>query len=114
MATFGERLRILREEKGITQIDLAKYLSLANSTVSQYEADKRDPDSAMLQKLAEYFDVTLDYLMGRSGIRNPELFTDPDVISLARARQKMTPEQRAKWDRINKEIFPEAFENDDK
>ncbi len=114
MSSFGERLRELREEKGITQMELARFLSLANSTVSQYEADKREPDSSTLQKLADYFAVTLDYLLGRSDIRNPEILSDPEVIYLIRAREKMTPEQRAKWDRINKEIFPEAFDNNDK
>lgn len=114
MSTFGERLRDLREEKGISQKDLAEFLSLANSTVSQYEADKRDPDSSTLKKLADYFAVTLDYLLGRSDIRNPQILSDPEVISLIRAHQKMTPEQRAKWERINKEIFPEAFDNNDK
>ncbi len=113
MATFGLRLKQLREEKGITQIDLAKYLSLANSTISQYEAGKRDPDSSTLQKLSDYFNVTLDYLLGRSDVCNPEIFSDPEVITLARARQKMTPEQLERWKRINREIFPDVFGNDD-
>lgn len=76
MANFGERLKLLREEKQITQKDLAKILSLANSTVSQYESNKRDPDSTTLQKLADYFNVTLDFLLGRSDFRHyPEVIT---------------------------------------
>jgi transcriptional regulator with XRE-family HTH domain len=114
MATFGERLKLLREEKGLSQAELGKLYNLSQSTIAYYETNNKQPSNETLQNLANFFQTTTDYLLGRSDVRNPGLFTDPEVITLARARQKMTPEQRAKWDRINKEIFPEAFDNDDK
>lgn len=66
MEIFGKRLRLLREEKDLTQIELAKILSLTNSTISQYEAGKRMPEQGILQKIADIFDVSVDYLLGRT------------------------------------------------
>ena len=73
VATFGGRLRRLREEKGLKQTDLAKLLKLeSSSTISQYENEalNRIPDAHILQKLAELFNVSIDYLLGRTDIRN--------------------------------------------
>lgn len=72
MNAFGNRLRLLREEKELTQIDLAKTLSIANSTISQYEAGNRMPDAHMLERLATFFNVSVDYLLGRTDIQRPE------------------------------------------
>ncbi len=66
MDSFGQRLRRLREERDITQIDLAKALSLANSTISQYEANRRTPDPEILRRVADYFGVSVDYLLCRT------------------------------------------------
>lgn len=71
MAKFGERLRYLREEKGLKQTELAKLLNLQSSaTISQYETTDRIPDAYILQHLAEIFDCSTDYLLGRSDKRN--------------------------------------------
>ncbi|MGI5839322.1 MAG: helix-turn-helix domain-containing protein [bacterium] len=69
--TFGARLRQLREEKELSQIDLAKQLKIANSTLSLYESDKREPDHETVKKIANHFSVSLDWLLGRTNIRNP-------------------------------------------
>lgn len=70
MATFGERLRHLREEKGLKQMELAKLLKLeSSSTISQYETLNRIPDAQILQKLADIFDCSLDYLLLRTTSR---------------------------------------------
>ncbi|HHX76728.1 MAG TPA: helix-turn-helix transcriptional regulator [Firmicutes bacterium] len=72
MATFGERLRHLREEKNLKQTELAKLLNLeSSSTISQYENINRIPDAYILQRLAEIFDCSVDYLLGRTGIKDP-------------------------------------------
>lgn len=68
MPTFGERLKKLRNEKELTQAALAKRLGLGESTISFYESDKRQPDFEITEKLADFFCVTLDYLLGRSNI----------------------------------------------
>jgi len=66
MKTFGQRLRHLREEKDMSQIDMGKELNIANSTLSLYESGGREPDFVTLKKIAEYFNVTTDYLLART------------------------------------------------
>lgn len=61
MKSFGKRLRALRESRDMTQIDLAEKLSVVNSTVSQWEASRRAPDSDMLTRIADYFEVSVDF-----------------------------------------------------
>jgi len=68
---LGNRIKILREEKEISQLELSKILNISNSTLSQYEAGNRIPGDDIKKKIAEYFNVSLDYLMGVSDIRNP-------------------------------------------
>lgn len=80
MATFGGRLRRLREEKGLKQIELAKLLNLeSSSTISQYENEElnRIPDAHILQKLADILDCSVDYLLCRSDIRSTTPTNDP-------------------------------------
>lgn len=66
MKRFGERLKELRTEKGLLQKDLAKILGTTNSSVCDWETDRAQPDMEMLVKLADYFEVTTDYLLGRT------------------------------------------------
>lgn len=64
--SLGDRLRQLRQEKGLTQAQLGAYFNLAESSISLYESDKRSPDYATLIRLATYFAVTADYLLDYS------------------------------------------------
>lgn len=64
MNDLGKRIKNLREEKNLTQKDLAKKLNIANSTLSQYETGQRVPSDEVKIKIAEFFQVTLDYLFG--------------------------------------------------
>lgn len=66
------RLKLLREEKKITQGDIAKMLNITTAAYSYYENEKRDMTPDTILKLAEYFDVSTDYLLCKSDIRNPE------------------------------------------
>jgi len=85
---FGEILRKLREEKGLSQKDLANYLKISRQAYNHYEAEKREPSYETLKALSNYFEVSTDYLLGKSKIKNPEKqesefvipekFTDPD------------------------------------
>lgn len=67
---FSDRLYKLRKEKELNQSDLARSLSVAKQTVSNWENGNRKPDSDMLIKIADYFDVSVDYLLGRTDNRN--------------------------------------------
>lgn len=67
-----ERLKQLRHEKGLNQRELAKDLKLSTSTIGMYEAGQRTPDAETLKRTADYFNTTVDYLLGRSNNRDPE------------------------------------------
>lgn len=66
MKIFGERLKELRTERNLSQKDLAKILGTTNSSICDWETDRAQPDMEMLVKLADYFKVTVDYLLGRT------------------------------------------------
>jgi transcriptional regulator with XRE-family HTH domain len=70
MATLGQRLKELRLEKHMTQAEIGKYLNVSNVSVSGYENDTREPDSAALIKLADLYGVSLDYMHGRTDDRH--------------------------------------------
>jgi transcriptional regulator with XRE-family HTH domain len=91
--TFGERLQALRKEKGLTGEELGKIFSVTKSAVSNWENKNRFPDENMLKKLAEFFNVTLDYLFGRSDIPNPyKSEIKPEAIIDAESLYKVDPE----------------------
>ena len=76
------RLKFLREEKGLFQKDIAKLLNVSVPAVNQYESGKRDMSTDTLIILSEYFGVTTDYLLGKTDIRNPGQQID-DVLNEA-------------------------------
>lgn len=61
---FADRLKELRTEKKIGQNQLAEELGLSNASISYWETGKQEPSASALFKLAQYFDVSLDYLLG--------------------------------------------------
>lgn len=63
---FPERLIKLRQNKALTQNELADLVKISRSALSLYELGKREPDFSTLSRLAEFFGVTTDYLLGRS------------------------------------------------
>lgn len=65
------RLTTLRNSKKKTQQDIADYLGVTRPAYTAYERGTRHPDYIMLQKIADYYDVTTDYLLGRSEISKP-------------------------------------------
>lgn len=62
--TFGEKLKDLRQEKGIGQIQLAKELGVGKSVISLWELDRCEPTLSNLIKISEFFGVSIDYLAG--------------------------------------------------
>ena len=70
---FVERLKLLRKFTKVSQLELAKELNVAQSTVGMWETGKREPDFETLCKIAIYFDVTSDFLLGLSDTLKPEL-----------------------------------------
>ncbi|MFL0197802.1 helix-turn-helix domain-containing protein [Clostridium sp. WILCCON 0269] len=68
---FGNRLKLLREEHGLTQQMVATILKVERPTIAGYETNRKQPDYEKINILADYFNVSIDYLLGRSDIRNP-------------------------------------------
>lgn len=69
--SFSEHLKSLRTAKGIKQSELAAIIGVRNTAISMMESGERGPSAEVLCALAEYFDVSIDYLVGRTD--NPEV-----------------------------------------
>ena len=69
MPQFGEMLRELREERRLTQIELANAMHISSSSISAYEIGSSLPPMERALEFADFFEVSLDYLFGRSGVR---------------------------------------------
>ena len=66
---FNERLKALRKEKGLTQAETAAKLSIAYRNYQRLEADGNTPNFSNLVQIAELFEVSIDYLAGRTDVR---------------------------------------------
>ena len=69
MSKFNERFRILKDESKLSSKELSKQLNIAPSTLSYYLKD-REPNYDILVQIADYFDVTTDWLIGRTDTRS--------------------------------------------
>ncbi|MEC5422358.1 helix-turn-helix transcriptional regulator [Virgibacillus sp. C22-A2] len=67
-----ERLKQLRKEKGLSQYEAAKKLDFSRGKLANYEQGTREPDYDTLEKIADFYDCSLDYLLGRSDLTNNE------------------------------------------
>ena len=67
--TFSMRLKQLRQESNVTQVQFAKFMDITDRTLRNYEAGRMEPALSTLAKIAEYFNVTTDYLLGLSDER---------------------------------------------
>lgn len=63
---FSTRLKELRYEKGLSQLDLAKDLNISRSSLCNYELGRREPSLEVLELISDYFNVDMDYLLGKS------------------------------------------------
>lgn len=79
MRTLGKTIRELRESLKISQKELAERIGISNVVLSRYELDDRKPDYDTLEKIADFFNVTTDYLIGRSDIKNPDQLTQESI-----------------------------------
>ena len=103
MRSFGEILTSLREERGIYQKELAAILKVSVGTVSNYENNIHFPDQEALLQLADYFGVTVDYLLGRTSYRysldtlNEEYAPGMTVAELVDIIQHFSPQNTASF-----------------
>lgn len=85
------RIKELRIEKNISQNFLAELLNTSQQSISFYETGKRDPDTKTLEILSDYFNVSIDYLLCKSNIRNSQKLLD-SYNSLSKDSQKQLKE----------------------
>ncbi|SMB95552.1 Helix-turn-helix domain-containing protein [Desulfonispora thiosulfatigenes DSM 11270] len=107
MSTLGDKLRSLREDKNLKQIELAEKFkkhnfNITSAAISQYESNKRVPDTEMLAMYADLFNVSLDWLCGRTNVKNPDIketitnrpYTDPKLDDLLKKVPDLTEEEK--------------------
>lgn len=69
---FKDRLVQLRKEKHLNQEDFAKKIGYTRTAISAWEVGRNEPSNADTIKIADFFNVSTDYLLGKSDVRNPE------------------------------------------
>lgn len=99
---FGDRLKLLRKERGITQQELADAIGISKGGLCYYENTNRAPDITVLEKFADFFKVSADYLLGRTNAQTQKAklqavcnytgLSDKSVSLLAELKEK-NPQQ---------------------
>lgn len=121
--TMLDRIKLLCKERSISVKILEENLNFPNNTIYQWK--QRTPSLDKLQKVADYFNVSADYLLGR--IENPHFFTvdyskidnnpdeiaDDDFRKIERFARNLTPKDRKKALKILEATFEDAFNEDD-
>ena len=97
---FGKRLATLRKNKNLSQYELADRLKLSRGQIANYEQGQREPDFNTLQKLADFLDVSIDFLLGRTD--NPSVPTKGTVIKVAGKEIELTEDEYKVFEEIRK------------
>ena len=79
---FADRLKEIRVEKGITQVQLAETMGISKGTVAMWETGKREPNFETLNQLSEIFDKRIDYILGYSNDASSPKMSEEDVDQL--------------------------------
>ena len=92
---FAKRLRELRKEKGISQVELGEMLGYGYSAISGYENGRNEPSFTDLIRICEALDVSADYILGISAVRRPYAVLDKnDLIRLHNRAAELAKECR--------------------
>jgi transcriptional regulator with XRE-family HTH domain len=92
---LGERIKALRKEKGWSQGELAEKVATDGRQISRYENGHITPSADVLVKLAQVFDVSVDYLLIEDAPRRPLKVEDPGLLERLQDVQYLTDEDRA-------------------
>ena len=87
---FGNRLKIVREEKGLKREDIAQKIGTSAAIVGRYERNERTPSVDIAKNIAEALDVSLDYLVGDTSV----LIKDKKMLYRLEILQKVNPTQK--------------------
>ncbi|WP_432408530.1 helix-turn-helix domain-containing protein [Wukongibacter sp. M2B1] len=110
------RIAMLRKEKGLSQSEFAEVFQVTQQTISAYEKGKRDPDSNTLRKMADYFDVSIDYLLCRTNDRNPskQTYSKEELTPLVPEEyRELFASQNIKYIEFAKKMKKEEIDPDD-
>ncbi len=107
--SIGQRVKELRLKHNLTQIQLAEFLGIGRSNLGHIENDRVELETKYATKLAEKFNTSIGYILTGEG----EEEIDPDIRTLQRAAQKMSPEERKKAIRILEASFDDLFSEED-
>lgn len=110
---FADRLKSLRTSSDMTQEDLAKATGLKRSAIGMYESGKRKPDYETLEVFADYFNVDMNFLLGKSNTSNsvnPYLLTKDEVLHVKKYRQLDKSRKQAIDEQIDFLILKQAQE----
>ncbi|MDA2567388.1 helix-turn-helix transcriptional regulator [Bacillus cereus] len=106
-----KQIKDLCDKNKMTIAELERRLNFGNSTIRKW--DDRSPSSERLSKVADYFNVSTDYLLGRETTPEKDLY-DEDFFAIERAAKKLDPADRQKLRKIMELTFEKAFaESDD-
>ena len=107
-----ERIKELCHRRGITITKLEADLDFGHSSIKKWKSTS-SPSIDKVIKVATYFDVSVDYLLGQTNIESSitSFLDDEDIISFQRARQRMTPQDRDRMMQMLKVGFDYAFNN---
>ena len=99
--SIGDRLKALREDRDLKQEDVAKYMDVDRSTVGKWESSPSKPNPEMIVKLANFYGVTTDYILGNTV---PPSFSDSNTIEskeTSSSDKKLSDLNKNKLDEIN-------------
>lgn len=82
MSKFAERLRTLRDDMGLSQKDLADFVGTSKSSINMYERGEREPGFRMQENLADFFNVSIDFLLGRKDVEVEDITPYTDELGL--------------------------------
>lgn len=105
---FGDILRDLREQKGLTQVEFGELLGVRGTTISKYENNLKPPDGMTIRKISEKFGVSCDYLLGREPVGAVTFFQLTDEqIEIVKELVKLFREQNCS---IKNRLTSEQYE----
>ncbi|MDA3973254.1 helix-turn-helix domain-containing protein [Enterococcus thailandicus] len=114
------KIKELRNQHGLTQSELAKKMNVSQQTIGSWEVGRAEPNSDALNKLADLFDVTTDYLLGRN--QTPDWANEDDLVELdkllesnvnmAYGGETLTPEEKQRVKDVMTGLFWEFRKRD--
>lgn len=116
MATFGERLRQLRKQANKTQKELASKFKISESAIGMYERNERAPSQDLTKEMADFFKVSIDYLLGHSDHQNAEELAAKwrEVTTLTEQGTHVYEQVEEIMRGLNKDAYPKLSERQKK